>query len=120
MAKHLHTGKTGEELAKQHLVEKGYNILETNWRAGQLEIDLIAIDKDRLVIIEVKTRSSPFLENQLGVGKQKQQNLFRAAKYYLKASQSELELRFDIVAIVKNKNKQEITHIVEAFSPVWK
>lgn len=49
--------RVGEDLAAATLEEKGYSILERNWRAGRYEIDLIALQpRDLLVFVEVKTR----------------------------------------------------------------
>ena len=56
MAKHNELGKLGEELAVQFLVDKGYEILEKNWRNKHKEIDIVAKDGSELVIVEVKTR----------------------------------------------------------------
>lgn len=52
------TARLGEDIANKHLQSLGYKILETNFRKGYGEIDIIAIDKDTLVFIEVKTRKS--------------------------------------------------------------
>ncbi|MBD7994433.1 YraN family protein [Arthrobacter sp. Sa2CUA1] len=51
-------GRTGEDLAADHLTAAGYNILERNWRCPQGEIDLVVRDGATLVVVEVKTRSS--------------------------------------------------------------
>jgi putative endonuclease len=51
-------GRYGEDRALNYLISLGYQILERNWRGKQGEIDLIARDGERLVFIEVKTRSS--------------------------------------------------------------
>ena len=58
MAKHNELGKLGEELATQFLTEKGYEILEKNWRNKHKEIDIVAKDGNELVIVEVKTRQN--------------------------------------------------------------
>src|SRR3989344_6550689 len=52
------TARLGEEIAAKYLLDKGYKIIERNFRKGYGEIDIIAIDKDTLVFIEVKTRTS--------------------------------------------------------------
>lgn len=52
------TGSYGENLAEDFLKGKGYKILQKNFKARYGEIDLIALDKDTLVFIEVKTRKS--------------------------------------------------------------
>jgi putative endonuclease len=55
MAKHIDLGNEGEDLAKALLLQKNYQILETNWRNGRAEIDIIAKDGETLVFVEVKT-----------------------------------------------------------------
>ena len=58
MAKHFDLGKQGEQVALQYLLNKGYIIHHHNWRYGKIEIDLIAEKDERIVFVEVKTRSS--------------------------------------------------------------
>ena len=54
-------GKNGEEIARKYLEKQGYKILETNKRFSRFsEIDIIALDKDTLVFVEVKTRKTDF------------------------------------------------------------
>ena len=55
----LSLGKNGEDIAKKYLEKSGYKILETNKRFSKLcEIDIIALDKNTLVFVEVKTRKT--------------------------------------------------------------
>ena len=63
MSKHISLGKTGEKLACRYLSKNGYLILETNWRYGRKEIDIIAKENNILIIAEVKTRSYEFTQN---------------------------------------------------------
>ena len=51
-------GKIGEDLAVEYLRSKGYEILERNFLCKQGEIDIIALDKNYLVFIEIKARTS--------------------------------------------------------------
>jgi putative endonuclease len=51
-------GQLGEELAASFLINKGWSILDRNWRSRLGELDLIALDGVNLVVIEVKTRRS--------------------------------------------------------------
>ena len=53
-----HLGRAGERAAAQHLERLGYRIVARNHRTRYGEIDLIAADRDTLVIVEVKTRRS--------------------------------------------------------------
>ena len=76
-------GLYGEDLATSLLLQKGYRILERNWRCGHLEVDIIAENDEYLVIVEVKTRkSSAFGSPEFFVDMQKQRHLIRAALYY--------------------------------------
>lgn len=111
-------GKTGETLAAEYLKESGYQILETNWRFGKDEVDLIAREGDYMVFVEVKTRqSSLFGEPEESVNKEKQRFLIRAADVYLTKNNIEIESRFDIVSILIKGNQHKINHIKEAFYP---
>jgi putative endonuclease len=112
------TGKAGEEMAKEHLISKGYKILETNWRSGHLEIDIIAEHQGGLCIVEVKTRSAGnIVEPEFAVNKSKQNNLIRAANAYIQRSGSQLEVRFDIVSVVKGFKETRVELICNAFYP---
>ena len=118
MAEFHELGKSGELLAVQHFVSKGYKILETNWRKGSLEIDIIAIKSDVLVIAEVKTRSTNYFgEPEEFVTKSKQKNLIRAANRYVLEKDLDVETRFDIISVLTNGIQHKIHHIEDAFYP---
>ena len=118
MAEHNNTGKKGEEMAATFLREKGMTILETNWRFGYLEADIIAKFEKTLVVIEVKTRKSNYFgEPESFVTKQKQKNLIKAANEYIERKNLDLEVRFDIISIVLN-DYNAIKHIEDAFYPL--
>ncbi|MFK7950723.1 MAG: YraN family protein [Saprospiraceae bacterium] len=120
MAEHNDLGTQGENLAKAYLEEKNYIILETNWRSGRAEVDIIAKDGDCLVIVEVKTRSKDTVRKpQEAVGRKKQKLLVRAAGVYAEKIGHDWEVRFDVIAITKYKNPPKIEHIVDAFYPNW-
>ncbi|NTW32576.1 MAG: endonuclease [Bacteroidetes bacterium] len=118
MAEHNELGKKGEEMAKEYLIQKGYKILETNWRQGSYEIDIIASFKSFLVIAEVKTRcSNAFGEPEEFVNKQKQKFLIKAAGMYISRNNIVEEVRFDIISILTSGNNWKINHIEDAFYP---
>jgi putative endonuclease len=118
MAEHNELGKQGEEIAVSYLLKKGYIILDKNWRAGRNEIDIVAKEKDFVVIIEVKARSSgSFAEPEEAVTREKQQALVRAANSYIFRKNINFEARFDIISIIHNKNETRINHIKDAFYP---
>jgi putative endonuclease len=118
MSEHNELGKQGEEIATTYLLKQGYRILDVNWRAGRNEIDIIAKDKDFLVIIEVKSRrSDTFMEPEEAVTREKQQALIRAANAYIFRKNIMLDTRFDIISIIHNKNETRVNHFKDAFYP---
>ena len=118
MAKHNDFGKQGEELAAQYLIEKGYEILERNWRNIHKEIDIIAKDGEYLVIVEVKTRQTDeYGDPDIAVTKQKQSRLIAAANAYLLRNKLDIDTRFDIISIIFKDGNPVIEHIEDAFLP---
>ncbi|MBC8320477.1 MAG: YraN family protein [Bacteroidetes bacterium] len=118
MARHNELGKKGEEIAKKLLSDKGYTIIDTNWRFDKDEIDIVAKDGDELVIVEVKTRSTAYYGfPEDAVDSQKEIFLIRATEAYLEEKNLDLEARFDIVAIIFNNKETKIHHIIDAFYP---
>lgn len=52
-------GKDGEEIAANYLIERGYRVLDQNWRIKEGELDLVAHAPDgKIIFLEVKSRSS--------------------------------------------------------------
>ncbi len=116
MARHNELGKEGERRALQMLKAKGYTILGTNWRNYKVEVDIIATDKDELVIVEVKTRSTDYFgDPEEAVGPAKARNLIRAAEAYIELNNVDMDVRFDIVSIILKNGKANINHIIDAF-----
>ena len=123
MAEHLDFGKKGEEIASGFLQKKGYKILETNWRSGRNEIDLVARDSTGkyLVVVEVKSRHSLYGgEPETAVTRDKQRSLIRAANDYVVYKKIQEEVRFDIISILITKEGEKINHIEDAFYPTLK
>jgi putative endonuclease len=115
----LSFGKKGEDLAAEYLIEEGYDILERNWRFRHIEIDIIARDRDQLVIAEVKTRSgNTWGEPSTAVDIRKQRALILAAERYIYSHNIDLDVRFDIVSIIIGHNRTVLEHIKEAFHPI--
>ncbi len=110
-------GKESEDLAVRSLKKQGYKIIEKNYRCKLGEIDIIAKDKDTIVFIEVKARSSDYFgDAKSGVSPQKQMKISMVALYYLKETdQNGKNARFDVVAIDKKMGKQNIEIVKNAF-----
>lgn len=118
MAAHNDLGKEGEEMACRWLADRGYIILEKNWKNRHEEIDLITRLDDLIVFIEVKTRSSLKYGNpEDAVSLKKQRNLVNAGHEYILKHQIDLEAQFDILSILIIDKKPHINHIERAFSP---
>jgi putative endonuclease len=116
MASHNELGKEGETIAQQFIETKGFKILDCNWRHLRYEVDIIALDKDFLVFVEVKTRSTlKFGFPDESVDYRKEKMLIEAAEIYLEKKDRYNEVRFDIVSVVKNERAEKIYHIVDAF-----
>ncbi|MFO7977874.1 MAG: YraN family protein [Bacteroidales bacterium] len=118
MAEIHETGKTGEQIASKYLEQKGYQVLETNWQSGHQEIDIIARKDDLLIIAEVKTRRTRFFgEPEEFVTRTKQRLLIKAANQYLIRNELDLEVRFDIVSVLLQGERHQVSHIEDAFYP---
>lgn len=117
MAKHNSLGKKGEELAVEHLRKGGYEILAENYTHQRAEVDIIARTGDILVIVEVKTRSTPDFGLPQEFVKPKQiRQLLKAADFFINDQNlAEVETRFDIIAIVINKKGVQLEHLEDAF-----
>ncbi len=116
MAQHNDLGKKGEELAIEYLQEKGYSIIEKNYRFKKAEVDIIAKKDTILVVVEVKTRSTNYFGNpQDFVNPKKIKLLVFAIDNYVLEKDLDVEIRFDIIAVLKNKEDYKIDHIKDAF-----
>ena len=105
-------GKDGEMQAERYLQQKGYAIMARNYRYKRSEIDLIALKDNWLVFVEVKMRSSEvfgFPEESVNAAKRKK--ILEGAAQYLEEANWQGNVRYDIVAITKNK----IEHFEDAF-----
>ena len=108
----MQTGKQGENLAIDYLKKQGYKILETNKRFSRFcEIDIIAQDRDTLVFVEVKTRSSVRLGvPEEAVTKGKYNHIRTGLFTYLHENPNYKKYRIDVISIIL-KPKVEIKHI---------
>ncbi len=100
MGKAVERGREAERQAADFLRSHGYAICEQNyrWRGG--EIDLIARDGNCLVFVEVKARSSgAFGSPEESITAAKREKLIRTALRYLMGHPTELDVRFDVVAL---------------------
>lgn len=116
MAEHNELGKKGEQLAVNYLQEKEHKILARNYRYLKAEVDIIAQKADTLIAVEVKTRSSNAFENpQDAVNSKKIQLLVSAMDNYITTNDLDIEIRFDIISVLKQPTGFKIEHLKDAF-----
>ncbi len=122
---HLHIrnqqGILGETAAQNVLINKGYTLLETNWKMGHLEVDIIASNATDIVFVEVKARNSDAIRRpEEWVDKTKKRHMQAAANGYIKLNHIQLRPRFDIIGVLLNQQGdeiKEIMHLEDAFQP---
>ncbi|WP_299128583.1 YraN family protein [uncultured Winogradskyella sp.] len=116
MAQHNELGKKGEQLAVDYLLKNYFKIIERNYRFEKAEVDIIAQKANVLAIVEVKTRSTADFGNPQDFVKPKQiKNLVKAVNEYVTVNDLDVEVRFDIIAIVKEPKGFKVEHLENAF-----
>lgn len=122
MAEHNDLGKWGEDEAALYYEDRGYEILERDWKVGKRDIDLIALteEKDTLVFVEVKTRQNNELQKpEEAVDVKKMRNLAIAANAYVKLRGLDMDVRFDIISVIgKCSCVESIECFEDAFNPL--
>lgn len=111
--KHILVGEQGEQQAIKYLKKQKYKIIAHNYHNMLGEIDIIALDKNYIVFVEVKTRTSGvYGQGYEAVGYQKQQKIRKVATLFLKEKRLEnYDVRFDVISIDQNN----IHHFINAF-----
>ena len=109
-------GKRSEIVVANYLKKKKYKILETNYKNDIGEIDIIAKDKDYIVFVEVKARTSEAFGHPFeAIDEEKQRKIQAVASIYLmKHKKYGTKCRFDAISIL-GLEQPEITHIIDAF-----
>ncbi len=116
MADHNELGKIGEQLSADLLLAKGYEILQRNFVYQKAEVDIIAKHDNMIICVEVKTRNSDFFgDPQDFVTPSKIKLLVKAMDAFVIENEISLETRFDIIAVLKNKQMEQLTHYENAF-----
>lgn len=109
------TGDWGERLAVELLASKGYAITECNWRSGHYEIDIVAMKGDRVVFVEVKTRSSDSVDPAEAVDMKKMRRMVYASDAFIRAYDIPYDYQFDIITVTGTPDDYVIHHIEDAF-----
>jgi len=123
------TGKTGEEIAVKFLKEKGYQILDRNYRfqiPGDLqrgEIDIVAKKGDTICFVEVKTLKDPkieiFPEEKVNFSKTKK--LILTAESWLIKNKIPLNSKWqiDVISVLIKGKEKKISHFENAISDIF-
>lgn len=121
MATHNQTGTWGENVATEYLVAKGYDIVERNWRLNRLEVDIIAKHRQRVIFVEVKTRTSDdYADPQILISKTKLSNMCRCANAYMQMFDCNFTVQFDIIIITGHADNYRLEHFPDAYYPPMK
>ena len=118
-------GNLGERAAARLLRRKGYRILDRNYTALGLEIDIIARKKNVTAFVEVKTRNVKYLGYKearpaSSVTPEKQRKIIKAASYYLSHHPQDTRIRLDVIEVYtenigRRVKVKEIKHLEGAF-----
>ena len=100
-------GAAGEALASIYLLDKGYEIIDRNWRCRSGELDIVARKDDCLVFVEVRSRSgSPRYGTPAeSVNVHKMMQVRKTAEVYIMYKQEDIAttmIRFDVIAVILN------------------
>jgi putative endonuclease len=104
-AQHLLTGKRGEHLALDHLKELGWTILDRNIAFTGGELDIVALERNELVVVEVRTRSEGWMQSgEDSVGPRKLRRLVRTGQKYVDSRRWEGPWRIDVLAVTLRRD----------------
>ena len=114
-------GKCGEQAAARYLRRKGYDIIERNLHISHEEIDIVAINKQYIAFVEVKTRTIRPEETDCisapssAVTYAKQEHLLRAARAYLAKNHVQLQPRMDVIEVylAPTEDMRKIDRMIE-------
>ncbi len=124
MASNQRIGQKGEDLAIRFLEDKGFRVMDRNYRFQRSEVDIVAFEPDEenqggeLVFVEVKTRSGlKFGSPEESVSEEKQETIVEVSRAWLHERQMEgAACRFDVVSIVLHQDDPPtIDHYRNAF-----
>lgn len=125
MTPRMELGRRGEDVACEFLTGKGHIIVQRNFRAGHLEIDIISLDRNGVHFVEVKSRVAPVMVSpEENVTMSKQRKVADAALRYLNTAKDkrisgDLEVNFDVVAVTFDGGKEIVEWFPNAFYPMY-
>lgn len=111
-------GRRGEDVALEYLLRCGLHLVQRNWRAGHLEVDLVMEDCNSVRIVEVKTlNAGDGFDPSDNVTREKRLKLVRAAKAYYARNPTRKEIKFDVVTVLFDAGEVvEVNYLPDAFN----
>lgn len=111
------SGERGERLARRFLEDRGYSVVDQNYRTRHGELDLVVSKDGTLVVVEVKLRRGTGYGDPLEAVTPRKRRTIRAIteQYLLEKSPDFHTLRFDAIGILVRGNGARITHVEDAF-----
>jgi len=106
-------GKKGEQLAQKYLQENGHTIIDSNYRSGRSEIDIISMHDSTLVISEVKSfYSNPLGAAEFRVTRKKQKQIMQGVYGFLDENPKfqGKEVRLDVIIIDFSSYPAKLVH----------
>jgi len=105
--------RIGEEVARKYLGDKGYRIIEQNYRTRYSEIDLIVERNNVLIFVEVRTkRNNNFVSPEESINQKKLKKLYWNAENYMNIKKYKGQSRIDAICIIldSNNNIEKLEH----------
>ena len=114
-------GYIGEQIAVDFLRNKGFFIIERNWRYNHDEIDIIAQKEDKIHFVEVKTRgNNSLILPEDAFNNKKNRTILRAANNYIKINDIKCEVQIDLIAVDYDKKGNKcVRYYPEAANIHW-
>lgn len=121
MARHNQIGEWGEQVCREYLTARGYAVMEHNVHMGHKELDIVAMKGDRIIFVEVKTRSTDLTDPAEAIDRRKISRIVSAANSFLTSHEYPHEAQFDVMIVIGTPGTgYSIEHIPDAFMPPLK
>ncbi len=116
MDRRKQTGRQGEDIAISYLVDRGYKIIQRNWRCPSGELDIVMEVGSTLIFVEVRTRRGQhFGSAEESITPAKQARLIKLAQTYLQETVTPHQSwRIDVVAVQLGPGSPQVKHIENA------
>ena len=117
MAQKQVLGKYGEDVAAQYLNDRGYQIVDRNWRCSTGEIDLVALHNGRYIFVEVKTRNGTGFGHPFeAITSNKVLRMRKLVAQWCSANEKAgARVRLDAIAVLISGGRVAVEHLKQVF-----